>query len=257
MAKKTPGRTVAAVLWRDRALARCSVDARYLFVGLIGHADDAGRLEADPVLLRSLVFPYDEGVAPHYVEGLLGELAEAGVVRLYEVEGDPYLALPAFPRYQRVRRPDSRLPAPPDAPEPDALFAEPEAEKPSRSRVDTDSLPEGFPPEREALVGEVLQVLQETARGNGHPSVLVPHRRGVALAMMDYPDRDHLAVAREYRAWQAGGRGRPHRDLVRGFRNQLERAARNVGTVDGRSGGVEDRAAWAARQAAKLAEASA
>ena len=46
--------------WTDEKLGECSRDERLLFMGLISSADDEGYGRANPKLLKSLIFPYDD-----------------------------------------------------------------------------------------------------------------------------------------------------------------------------------------------------
>lgn len=109
------------------------------------------------------------------------------------------------------------------APSPVATKAKPKAPRPAKPS--DDELPEGFPRQLVPFVEPVLAVLDGVAAGNGAEGVLRPTRRAVALALLDFPDRDFLPVAQEYRAWQLGGKVRsPHRDIVRGYRAQLRRS---------------------------------
>jgi len=49
--------------WRDKKIARLSLEARLLFVAWITLADDEGCLEADPETLKIAVFPADNAVS--------------------------------------------------------------------------------------------------------------------------------------------------------------------------------------------------
>lgn len=99
--------------------------------------------------------------------------------------------------------------------------AQAQATQPKR-KPGQDEVPEGIDPRIASLVDPVLAVLRDVAEGNGVEGAVLPTRRALALTMLDYPDRDWLPVARNYRAWQLGGRcKRPHRDVLRGYRAQL------------------------------------
>ena len=106
-------RSIKPELWQDEAVGDLSRDARLLFIGLITMADDEGRFRALPSLILGHVFPYDVD-ALRRLDGWLREVADAGLIVLYEVDGRPYGVLPGFRRHQRINRPSpSRLPAPP------------------------------------------------------------------------------------------------------------------------------------------------
>ena len=47
-------------IWQSEDVAELSMFARLLLIGLISNADDEGRGKANPVFLKSTIFPYDE-----------------------------------------------------------------------------------------------------------------------------------------------------------------------------------------------------
>ncbi len=106
-------RTVKPEFWQSEKVASVSRDARLMFIGLWGLADDHGRLRANAALIRGQLFPYDD---EHDVAGWLAELVEAGLVQVYQVDGCSYAAIPGFAEHQKIdKRWDSKLPAPPEA----------------------------------------------------------------------------------------------------------------------------------------------
>lgn len=111
-------------------------------------------------------------------------------------------------------------------------------------------------PELAGRLDEVLAILAavQTERGGA-----VPTPRGVGLALIAFPRRDHVVVARELQHWALAGRGqtRPVRDWVRLFRAFLERAPEEdpARTVPPRAGGgspVSDAIAEMQQRAAQL-----
>jgi len=56
--------------WNDRKVGKLSRDERSLIVGCVGHADDEGRLEADPAYLKAMIFKYDEDLDSAVVKKL-------------------------------------------------------------------------------------------------------------------------------------------------------------------------------------------
>lgn len=107
-------RSLKPEFWQDEALARCSVQARFLFVGLISHADDEGRQRGSPRLILANVLPYDEDVGTADVGGWIDELAGQRLIITYEFEGQRYIAIRSWDKHQRVDHPKrSALPPPP------------------------------------------------------------------------------------------------------------------------------------------------
>lgn len=109
-------RTIKPEFWTDQTLQRQPLGARLTFIGLWSLADDEGRLEGDPVLLRSLIHPSDPKVTQRAFNDWLQGLEQAGRIRRYEVEGMPYIDIPRFKSHQRVDKPrPSVLPSYEDA----------------------------------------------------------------------------------------------------------------------------------------------
>lgn len=106
-------RTIKPEFWQSENVARCSLLARLLFLGLVSNADDDGRLRGAPAIVRATVFPYDE-ITLDEVSRALDELSTRALAVLYTVDGDHYIALPGWHKHQRIDRPSkSTLPPPP------------------------------------------------------------------------------------------------------------------------------------------------
>lgn len=90
-----------ALNWREQCF----------FIRLLLAVDDYGRYDARAKVLRSILFPLSlDKVSQSDVESCLKSLEAAGLVRLYEVEGKPYLEVLNF--RQRVRAKVSKYPSP-------------------------------------------------------------------------------------------------------------------------------------------------
>jgi len=84
-----------------------------MFIGMISHADDEGRLKGSPLSLKVSIFPADtyslENIKKWREEVISNKLAN-----YYEVNGSGYLSLPTFRKYQYMTKTfPSKLPAPP------------------------------------------------------------------------------------------------------------------------------------------------
>jgi hypothetical protein len=106
-------RSIKPEFWEDEKVGALSCQARLLFLALISHADDAGRLRAAPAHLRALAFRYDD-LDIVAVEHLLAEVVAMESVEVYEGGGERYACVVNFREHQRIDRPtESRLPPPP------------------------------------------------------------------------------------------------------------------------------------------------
>lgn len=83
-----------------------------LWAGLITQADDAGRGDARPAIIKGRVFALRERTTIKDIDSALRALAAAGCVSLYTVDGKPYFRFPNWAAHQRVRDAKPKYPAP-------------------------------------------------------------------------------------------------------------------------------------------------
>ena len=81
-----------------------------LWVGLITQADDAGRGDARPAIIKGRVFALRDRTTLKDIDDALHTLAAHGCVSLYTVGGKPYYAFPNWAAHQRVRDVKPRYP---------------------------------------------------------------------------------------------------------------------------------------------------
>jgi len=143
-------RMVDPFFWNDRKVGKLSRDERSLILGCVGHADDDGRLEADPSYLKAMIFKYDEDLDSAVVK----ELRDSCLSKmqswpanhpyrmvLYTSSDEEYIFFPAWGATNKPSHPtESQLPAPPpelipifSSPCPEEL-AKPSGVAPSQSR---------------------------------------------------------------------------------------------------------------------------
>jgi hypothetical protein len=134
-------RNVKPRFFSNERLAECDPLARLLFIGLWCLADRDGRLEDRPKRIRAEVLPYDDG----NVDTLLGQLAAAGFIARYEVDGRKLIQVNEFAKHQKPhpREQSEGYPAPqvpsPEKVRPSRTKIRPGREKalPSREKVQT------------------------------------------------------------------------------------------------------------------------
>ena len=79
---------------------------------LIVNCDDYGRYDARPKILKGRLFPLSEGKTFSDMQRALTELASAGLIEIYEVDGRPFLRVVTWEMHQRIRAKRSKFPAP-------------------------------------------------------------------------------------------------------------------------------------------------
>jgi hypothetical protein len=112
MARK---RMIDPSFWEDPTIGTLSVQARLLFIGMMSHADDEGRVDVDPRYIRRAVFGFDDDISTAMVADFLAEIhTRCRSVQFYEVGGRSVAVFINWRRYQYIQKPQaSKLPAPP------------------------------------------------------------------------------------------------------------------------------------------------
>ena len=84
-----------------------------LWLYLITYVDDYGCGSADPELLKGFVFPRRKGVTEGQIKSALTDLANIGMINLYEADGESYFCFPNWSDHQRIQSKVRKYPEPP------------------------------------------------------------------------------------------------------------------------------------------------
>ena len=110
-----PNRIIKESAFTSEKVAELSDFEFRLWVGLITQADDAGRGDARPAIIKGRIFPLRERVSLSDIDKALHAMAACGCVSLYTVGGKPYYMFPNWAAHQRVRDAKPKYPAPDDS----------------------------------------------------------------------------------------------------------------------------------------------
>ena len=105
-----PNRIIKESAFTSDKIAMLSDFEFRLWVGLITQADDAGRGDARPAIIKGRVFALRDRTTLKDIDDALHTLAAHGCVSLYTVGGKPYYAFPNWAAHQRVRDVKPRYP---------------------------------------------------------------------------------------------------------------------------------------------------
>ena len=108
-----PNRIIKESIRTSETVAELSDFEFRLWVGLIVSADDAGRGDARPAIIKGLVFPLRNSVTIRNIDEALHGLASKGCISLYEVDGKSYFWFPSWAEHQRIRDCKPKYPEPP------------------------------------------------------------------------------------------------------------------------------------------------
>ena len=96
---------------------------RLLATWIIPHLDVRGVFYGDPAMVKSTIFPRRADITVEQVAGYLQELCDAGLVEIFQANGDTWQHWPGFAHNQvglRVERESSDFPLPPGYTEPES-----------------------------------------------------------------------------------------------------------------------------------------
>jgi hypothetical protein len=109
-----PNRIIKDSISKSEAISGLTDFQFRLWVHLITYVDDYGRGDARPAIIKGACFPFRDRLTNKDIEKGLADLAGAGCVVLYKVDGKPYLYFPNWEQHQRVRQKVSKCPSPDD-----------------------------------------------------------------------------------------------------------------------------------------------
>ena len=101
-------RTIKPEFWEDEKLAKLPVQARLLFIGTWNFADDNGTLLANPILMKSHIFPYED-IDISTISDWIDTLVENGMLIRTTYDGKDYLVIRKFLVHQKINRKSIRI----------------------------------------------------------------------------------------------------------------------------------------------------
>lgn len=221
-------RTIKPDFFRSEDVAQLSYRARLTWVGLWTYVDDSGRGKDNARIIKGDLWPLEDDVTHKDVEKDLQELAAAGRIQRYEVDGEKYLLVLKWSDHQRIAKPTaSKLPAPNHSDTTTGADATIPVGLPESYGSPTEPLPLG-------KEGE-----EEVEQGRGKRATRIPPDFALTQEMREYaatktPDVNiDLATEKFINHWNsAGGSNATKRDWVATWRNWMlsdqERAGRNA-----------------------------
>lgn len=87
-------------IWQSEDVAELSMFARLLLIGMISNADDEGRGKANPVYLKSTIFPYDV-ISNEEIKEALKDLNRNISIEFYNRGGKDYYEFKNWRKWQQ------------------------------------------------------------------------------------------------------------------------------------------------------------
>ena len=101
-------RAIKPEFWEDEKLAKLPVHARLMFIGTWNFADDNGASLANPVLMKSHIFPYED-IGISTISEWIDMLVENGMLIRTTYNGKDYLVIRKFLIHQKINRKSIRI----------------------------------------------------------------------------------------------------------------------------------------------------
>jgi hypothetical protein len=95
-------RHVKPEYFMDDDVAKCSIQARYLFIGLWTLADREGRLLDRPAKIKAHIFPYDDKITIKQVDNFLSELANTNFLVRFTSDEKQIIQIRSFKKHQHI-----------------------------------------------------------------------------------------------------------------------------------------------------------
>lgn len=104
-----PTRYLKAGIRDSEPIERVSAMAECMFYRLLTTVDDFGRYDARPLMLKASCFPIKTSMDEEGVSRLVAELASAGLISVYSIDGKPYLQMEKWDNKPRAK--ESKYPS--------------------------------------------------------------------------------------------------------------------------------------------------
>lgn len=94
-------RMLASCIWEDEKFCQLTRVEQVLFIGLITHADDDGRLRGDAEYLKTKIFPFDR-VGVLKIRIMVEKFHEMRLIIFYPTTKGYVIAFPKWNKYQKI-----------------------------------------------------------------------------------------------------------------------------------------------------------
>lgn len=90
-------------MYKNEKFSRMPITVRFLQIGMLNHADDQGRLKANPNHLRGDIFPDDEDITGKDIQKWLEIMVKNGTIILYTEDEKQYAQFVNWWKYQSLQ----------------------------------------------------------------------------------------------------------------------------------------------------------
>lgn len=104
-------RTIKPEFWDDEKMAKFSLQANLVYIGMWNFSDDSGIIRRSANWIKSKLFPHREEMRLSDVKAWIKELEDAGMLIPFDHNNEGYYMIPTFGVHQRIDKPQkSKIP---------------------------------------------------------------------------------------------------------------------------------------------------
>lgn len=217
-----PNRIIKDSIGSSEKIAALSDFEFRVWVHLITLADDAGRVDARPAIIKGRAFPLREQITSKSIDAALSKIATADLAHPYTVGGKPFLLLHDWGDHQRIRESKPKYPGPDEA---DGEHSPQTAAACGELRPESNPNPIRIQSESESEI-EANASCVEPETVSAPPVILLPLNDGTDYAVSQeqchewaglYPAVDVIQQLRNMKGWLIGnpGKRKTKRGIVR------------------------------------------
>ena len=97
-------RTIKPEFWEDEKMATLPLACRMMYIGMWNYADDYGIIMANPMYIKSRLFPYDNEIGKEEIVSFLKQLEDLKRIVSCEQGGNHYYLILHFSEHQVINK---------------------------------------------------------------------------------------------------------------------------------------------------------
>lgn len=167
----TRKRTIQPSIWQDPDFGTLDPLAQLIFIGCITQADDEGRLNGHPAIVKSMIFPYEQVSLEQVIDSLTEIASKMSNFVYYQVDSQYYIMFKNWLVHQTLRE-DRSVKSIYPQPKKDIMTTECQADdgqlpaevklsKGKRSKVSNDTNFQNFKNTSVKTIDDVRKILME------------------------------------------------------------------------------------------------
>ncbi len=187
-----PNRILKESICASESIDPLSAEAEIFFYRLIVNADDYGRFDARPAIIKARCFPLKDPDVYNasLIQSLVDELCAQNLIHLYSADGKKYIQIVTWTEHQQIRAKRSKYPDPSQLPLSDNN---------GNQMITDDSISHRNPIQSNPIRNPIQSLRQENIdNGNGHKEIVNLTNTEVLVnkEIIEIPKKDNIVYVK-------------------------------------------------------------